>query len=90
MIKVGNQKLQLATVRDMSVLIELEKSRNQSKFKTLAFAQAAHEFRNPLNGILSSLELLADQVDPQNKYLQIANSCANNMLFLVNDILDYS
>lgn len=26
--------------------------------KTIAFASAAHEFRNPLNAIVSSLELI--------------------------------
>jgi signal transduction histidine kinase len=46
------------TVRDMSQLLELEKHKNVSKAKTIAFAQAAHEFRNPLNGIIASLEML--------------------------------
>jgi signal transduction histidine kinase len=30
--------------------------------KTLAFAEAAHEFRNPLNGIIQSLDLMGDVV----------------------------
>jgi len=29
---------------------------------TLMFAQAAHEFRNPLNAIISSLDLLEDRL----------------------------
>lgn len=31
--------------------------------KTLAFAQAAHEFRNPLNGIISSLDVLSADIN---------------------------
>lgn len=61
-----------------------------SKYKTEAFASAAHEFRNPLNGIIASLDLLAKEVGYSNTYYQIAKSCSNNMLFLVNDILDYA
>jgi signal transduction histidine kinase len=30
--------------------------------KTIAFAQAAHEFRNPLNAIISSLDLLEGHI----------------------------
>jgi signal transduction histidine kinase len=29
-----------------------------NQMKTVVFAKAAHEFRNPLNGIISSLDLL--------------------------------
>lgn len=60
--------------------------------KTLVFAQAAHEFRNPLNGIISSLDLLHDKVDHAagGEYYTIAKNCASLMLFLVNDILDFA
>ena len=58
----------------------------------MAFASAAHEFRNPLNSILQSLELLAQFVtSPEaEKFFVIARNCCNLLLFLVNDILDYS
>ena len=58
----------------------------------MAFASAAHEFRNPLNSILQSLELLQAFVkSPEaKKYSIIARNCCNLLLFLVNDILDYS
>ena len=60
--------------------------------KTLAFASAAHEFRNPLNGIITSLDLLKKKIDLSggDKYFSIAYNCSRLMLFLVNDILDYS
>ena len=31
--------------------------------KTVAFASAAHEFRNPLNAIISSLDILYNLID---------------------------
>lgn len=56
------------------------------------FAQAAHEFRNPLNAIISSLDLLEDKIDQKEGryFYTVAKNCANLMLFLMNDILDFA
>jgi signal transduction histidine kinase len=58
----------------------------------VAFASAAHEFRNPLNGIVTSLELLKDLINHQKGwvYYTTALNCTKLMLFLVKDILDFS
>ena len=60
--------------------------------KTIAFASAAHEFRNPLNAITQSLALLENQIhDERGKlYFNTAKSCSNLMLNLVKDILDHA
>jgi signal transduction histidine kinase len=60
--------------------------------KTIAFASAAHEFRNPLNGIISSLDLLEEKIDIQKcgTNYNVAKNCSKLMLFLVNDIMDYA
>lgn len=60
--------------------------------KTLVFASAAHEFRNPLNAILASLELMEPHMPaiPIGNYFTIAKKCSNLMLYLVKDILDFS
>jgi signal transduction histidine kinase len=42
----------------MSHWLELERTKSLSEMKTVAFASAAHEFRNPLNGIVTTLNLL--------------------------------
>ena len=62
------------------------------KMRTVAFAQAAHEFRNPLNGMTLALELLTGCVDMKKggKFFKIAQSCTHLMMFLVNDMLDFS
>jgi signal transduction histidine kinase len=60
--------------------------------KTVAFASAAHEFRNPLNGIVASLDLLEDKINLATGgiYYTTAKNCSNLMLYLVKDILDFS
>lgn len=60
--------------------------------KTIAFASAAHEFRNPLNGIVASLELLENKVQDEKgiQFFKTAKNCTQLMLFLVRDILDFS
>ena len=42
----------------MSQWLEVEKQKSLAKIKTIAFAYAAHEFKNPLNAIVQSLDLL--------------------------------
>jgi signal transduction histidine kinase len=91
-ISAGTQNIVMTTIRDMSYWLELEKQKNITQTQTLAFASAAHEFRNPLNAIVASLELLDPLIDHQrgNQYFSIAKSCSNLMLFLVRDILDFA
>ena len=48
----------MATIKDVSLVLELEKEKSISTMKTLTFASASHEFRNPLNGVISSLDML--------------------------------
>ena len=82
----------MTTIRDMSKWLELEKQKTLSKMKTIAFASAAHEFRNPLNAIIQSLSLLGTMIDHTKgaKFFNTARNCSNLMLYLVNDILDFS
>ena len=71
--------------------LERQKIINQQQ-KTRAFASAAHEFRNPLNGANVALDLLDHHiVDPRARsYYTIAKNCNSLMSFLVKDILDYA
>lgn len=89
---MGSKNVVITTIRDMSQLLELEEQKNIMKTQTLAFASAAHEFRNPLNAIVASLELLSPLINHEKggQYYSIAKSCSNLMLFLVRDILDFA
>ncbi|CDW71598.1 multi-sensor hybrid histidine kinase [Stylonychia lemnae] len=82
----------VTTIRDMSHWIELEKQKNLTLAKTQAFASAAHEFRNPLGAIINSLDMLENSIQQEKgkNFFLTAKNCSNLMLYLVNDILDYS
>ena len=82
----------MTTIRDMSHWLELEKQKQLQSLRTVAFASAAHEFRNPLNSLILSLQLLEPSITDEValRYLKVAMNCSKLMLFLVNDILDFS
>ncbi len=54
------------------------------------FAYTSHEIRTPLNAVVGMTQLLSgtNLNEKQQHYLKTINSSANNILFLVNDILD--
>ena len=55
-------------------------------------ATITHEMRTPMNGVLGSLELLAEAglSARQNEYLCLARQSADNMMELVNRVLSFS
>ena len=75
---------------------ELEKATLQSnklrKDKEDFFAYTSHEIRTPLNAVVGLSHLMSETKlnNKQQDYLNIIKSSANNILFLVNDILDLS
>lgn len=90
-ITVKMQKYLLVSVKDTTNqdialrLRELDKKKNQT------LAMVSHEYRSPLNGIVSMLEILAEKIDETyyEKYVRPALLSAKRLLHLVNDILDF-
>jgi signal transduction histidine kinase len=62
-MNIGGKDIIMVAFRDMTKWIDAERYQTLNKLKTVLFAQAAHEFRNPLNGIISSIDILYDKVD---------------------------
>jgi len=92
LIIAGSKTFVITTIRDMSHWLEIQKQKNLTLFKTQAFASAAHEFRNPLNAIIGSLEYLRGVVDMERdgQFYMVAKNSSQLMLNLVNDILEYA
>ena len=73
---------------------ELEAATNEAnrsrKEKEDFFAYTSHEIRTPLNAVVGMSQLLAgtNLDEKQQHYLKTIHSSANNILFLVNDVLD--
>lgn len=67
-------------------------SNKLSKDKEDFFAYTSHEIRTPLNAVVGLSHLMSETKlnTKQKDYLNIIKSSANNILFLVNDILDLS
>lgn len=63
-------------------------NRTKSEF----LANMSHEIRTPMNGVLGMLDLLSatQQTHEQSNFTRLAQSSADALLNIINDILDYS
>jgi signal transduction histidine kinase len=69
-----------------------ESAERSNRAKGEFLATMSHEIRTPMNGLLGSIQLL--ELDPltprQASYVELAQSCGNLLLTIINDILDLS
>lgn len=84
----------LIVVRETTQNYQISMLKNQDKMRTLALASISHEFRTPLNGSLTMLQLAMRNPDVPptvtKELLTPAHGSMKMLLSLVNDILDYS
>ncbi len=90
----------ISFIRDISQRVETEKSLIKARDDALAAEKAkgdfvavmSHEMRNPLNGLMASLELMSDDptTEKQSRNLEIAQRTSRQIFSHVSDVLDIS
>ena len=68
------------------------KAQETNLTKSRFLANMSHELRTPLNAILGFMDLLGTSVvtKEQQEYIQEAKTATDMLLYLINDVLDYS
>ena len=69
-----------------------EAAETAAEAKAQFLANMSHEIRTPMHGVLGALEMLRDTSlgPPQRRYLETANTSAEILLTLIDEILDFS
>lgn len=83
------EKAILLIMNDVASKVKFLKELNE--YKDLLLATVSHDLRAPLNCIMGTLDLMEEINDfALLKYIKTAQSSCQILLFLINDILDYS
>ena len=86
-----NKQLELVVEqRTKEVVLAKEKAEESDRLKSAFLANMSHEIRTPLNGITGIVQLLSSDTmthDEYQEYIGIINSCCNQLVTLINDII---
>lgn len=80
-------------IKNVTEMLQLEQARAESQYKNLMLRSVSHELRTPTNGILHTVTQVCEATSvPQwaKDKLKIAEVCSKQLLFLIDDLLDYS
>jgi signal transduction histidine kinase len=94
MLRTREIRREKETVERQKQQIEelLRKAQHSNRAKDEFLANISHEIRTPLHGVLgmTDLALHTDLTTEQREYLELAETSAQSLLALLNDVLDYS
>lgn len=89
-----NQLAVIITVRDLSVIIKLERSEADLKWKASMLRSVFHELKTPTTGITAfSIQVLEEETslsESGKEKLRILVLCSKMLLNLISDLQDYS
>ncbi|MBC7882850.1 MAG: response regulator [Anaerolineae bacterium] len=88
-----NQELEARVIeRTKELSFAQKQAEAAARAKSTFLATASHELRTPMNGIIGMTSLLLDEdlTSEQQGMVEILDSCAQQMLDLVSNILDFS
>lgn len=82
----------LILLQDITAVKNLEKMKEIDAYKDQLLVNVSHDLRTPLYGIMGILETVMDKIKERflKTEIELALKCSNLLLFMINDILDYS
>ncbi len=93
-VDITERKEQEEDIRRYQELLISAKEAAEAAYKAKSefLANMSHEIRTPINGIVGMLDLtlLSNLDDDQTDNLVTAKACANALINIVNDVLDFS
>lgn len=92
-LKKAHQELE-TKVRERTIELQqaMEAAETANRAKSSFLAHMSHEIRNPMTGVMGTIDLLrmTGPSKEQKEYLDFASRSARSLLFILNDILDFS
>jgi signal transduction histidine kinase len=90
--ELNRSNLEMARINE-ELMVAKDKAEESDRLKTAFIQNISHEIRTPLNGIVGFVELLQqadNDHDKKTQYVEIINSCTQQLTTLVNDFIDIS
>jgi signal transduction histidine kinase/CheY-like chemotaxis protein/PAS domain-containing protein len=90
-LKMSNAQLEEHVEQRTNELMKSkERAEQASQIKSDFLSMMSHELRTPMNGVIGSLDLLTTtkQTDDSRDLIDTAKTSAENLVFILNDILD--
>jgi signal transduction histidine kinase len=90
--ELNRSNLEMARINE-ELMAAKEKAEESDRLKTAFIHNISHEIRTPMNGIVGFIDLLQQpdtEPDKRTEYIDIINSCTNQLSTLVNDFIDIS